>query len=648
MRSLVYLLSVLLFFAFLPQSVAAEPADLGQVLTAQPKKKKKRRKRRRRRRRRKRTQEAKEVKEAPKEEPKEEAPKEPTPEELEAARIEAAKKKLEAEGRSKSKVTPGTASRWSNKGAMVPVASPVPVTAPMPERNVPITSRVETPGQDLLGGGREEILSARLSLGGYHLQTNNQDLVFVNAFKGENTSVPELNEGVTRDINFLRARATMGYEQIAGSDFSLRLDLEYRPQINGSRFTDQRLNELNVSYGLTEFRRSGGPWWGVSLGRVAVREAGYAQADGLAARFRIVDWLNVGLFGGVTGNPYGYNWNLRTTEIFSADWITGGGFISLQLPDLIVNVAGVVTYANIDVNLADIDRVYLYLDAAYLILPELNVMVNGWLDVLPDGQLIQNLDGTVAWTPTNDLSLSVGGGRFSTVLYALTTNYTYVANGENVFDPGLGRIVGVDGEPIVPFDSVLMTTVYNQARARAAYRIFGDLEVIARFTALFRDASVHQDALQAAAENTVVPATTRLLPGAGIRYRNPSIVDANAGFTYILDDQSQADAAVTFGLGRGLAGLYLSGDVRYYVGETGALDGGVSLSYTFPRDWFPGALSIRGMFRYFMEDVTLIRPVAGEDPEIIEGGEVILNPNGRETLEGQESILGYGGIEWRL
>jgi hypothetical protein len=346
-----------------------------------------------------------------------------TPEQMEEQRVEEAKLKLEAERRQMSRVTPGAPSRWSNRGAMVPVESTVPVAAELPERAIPIDQTIETPGQSLLGGGREEILSARLSFGYYHLQTKGQDQVFNQAFTlGQPNTTATLVPGKDRDIDFLRARATMGYDHIAGSDFAVRLDVEYRPNITGSRFTDYRLNEAYVSYGLTEFRTPDSPWWGLALGRLAIREAGYAQADGLAARFRIVDWLNLGVFGGVTANPYGYNWNLRSTEVFSVDWYTGGAFVSLQIPELIVNLAGVVTYGNLAVNAADFERAYIYLDGSWLILPELNFVVNGWVDLLPDSQIAQNITGSFNWSPWDDLSLALGGGRFTTLLYSVSAD----------------------------------------------------------------------------------------------------------------------------------------------------------------------------------------------------------------------------------
>ncbi len=650
--------TMLLALAAEPLAIAQDGSSVPSLLAAQPHKKKRRGKKKRS----KAEAEAQKQEEAKKREEEAKAAEDAkNAQKAEEERVEAAKKKLELERRQSSKLTPGAASRWSNRGAMVPIASPVPVTAKLPARAVPITTTVETPGQSLLGGGSEEILSARLSFSGYHLQTSGLDRVLgptaalpnpnaASQYDQGDWSIPTVQaDAGSRDIDFLRARATLGYDHIAGSDFALHLDVEYRPQINGSRFTDYRLNEAYASYGLNEFRSTGGPWWGVALGRLAIREAGYAQADGIAARFRIVDWLRAGLFGGVTGNPYGYNWNLRSTEVFSADWYTGGAFVSLQLPELVVNVAGVVTYANIAANLADIDRAYLYLDGSWLILPELNMVVNGWFDVLPGGQAVQNVTGSFSWTPFDDLSLALGGGRFSTVLYAVSGGYTFSAAGTNAVlaNNGDRTVLGQDNQPIVPFDAVLMTSVYNSAWVRGAYRVLRDLEISARFNALIRDSNVNRDALVQASGNTIAPSAVRLVPGLGARYRNPDIIDANFEVSYIVDDESQAKAVVSGGIGRGLFGLYLGADARYYAGEIPAFDTGGTLTYTLPRDWFPGALSLRGTFRYFRESVALYlqQPDLGAaDYYRQDGGGVA----GWDKLSQQETILAFGGIEWRL
>ncbi|MCA9549894.1 MAG: hypothetical protein KC933_07660 [Myxococcales bacterium] len=564
------------------------------------------------------------------------APPEP---DLEALRQELEAAKAEAEKRKTSKVTPGTASRWSNRGAMVPVQSELQLTAPLPQRAVPVPMGVETPGQSLIG--EEGTLSARLALSYYHIQTRGQDIVY----SGE-----DVLEGVDRDIDFMRGRATMAYERIAGTEFGAHLDLEYRPRINGTRFTDSRLNELYVSYGLTDFRRPGGPWWGLAAGRLSIREAGYAQADGVAFRARPIEALQVGAFAGLTGNPYGYNWRQRTTQLFSADWWTGGAFASLRTKQLTVNASGVLTFANLLVERVDdpavtdgpgIDRVYAYLDAAYLVTRDFNVLVTGWLDILPGGQTVQNAEVIGSYTPLPGLDLTLGLGRFSTVVYELSTGYSYTfdPNG-NLFQPNLPPIVDENNNPIVPFDGALFTTIYNQIRFRAGYRVMRDLEVFARVNSLIRDFSGTNDIAQAQFGATINQASLRVVPGGGVRYRNPSIVDASAEASYIADDVSNADAMTRFMIGRGLYGFYVSADARNYFGKIKALDAGVDLTYTLPRDLFPGQLMVRGSFRYYEEAVAVRRPDLGTDQ--LDDGDV------QFIIPKQESYMGFLGMEWRM
>jgi hypothetical protein len=559
---------------------------------------------------------------------------------MEALRRELEAAKAAAEQRKTSKVTPGTLSRWSNRGAMVPVESEVQLTAPLPQRAVPVPMGVETPGQTLIG--EEGVFSARVAFSYYHIQTRGQDIVYSQA---------DLLEGVDRDIDFMRGRATMAYERIAGTELGAHLDLEYRPRINGTRFTDSRVNELYLSYGLTDFRRPGGPWWGVAAGRLAIREAGYAQADGVAFRARPIDALQLGLFGGLTGNPYGYNWRQRTTQLFSADWWTGGAFASLRLRELTVNASGVLTFANLLVERVDdpatkdgpgIDRVYAYLDAAYLITPDFNLLLTGWLDILPGGQTIQNAELIASYSPVAGLDLTLGLGRFSTVVYELSTGYSYTYDPTgNLFQPNGPRIVDENNNPIVPFDGALFTTTYNQLRLRAGYRVLRDLEVYARVSSLIRDLSGTNGVAQAQFGSTVNFASLRVVPGLGVRYRNPAIIDATAEASYIADAESNADAMLRFVLGRGLYGFYLSADARTYFGAIRALDAGLDLTYTLPRTWMPGQLLVRAAFRYYEEAVALRRPDLG--------AQEVLGPADRQfVIPKQESYMGLLGLEWRM
>lgn len=561
--------------------------------------------------------------------------------EAEKARIEAAKAKREAEGRKTSALQAGAVSRWSNRGAMEPIVAEVPVTAPIPARNVPKPVGVETPGQKLFEGG--EVLSARLAISGMQLATTGQNLIY---------DVKELGVG-DRDLQLLRGRASLAYQRIAGSEFGVHVDLEYRPTFNETRFTDQRVNELYVSYGLTDFRgsRTSLPF-GIAVGRLAIREAGYAQADGLALRLRVLEELHVGVFGGITGNPYGYNWSLRTSEFVSANWYTGGVFSALRLGRFAANVAGVVTYANPAVNpsnplgqVSGVDRIYASVDASYLVTPDLNVFAQGIIDVLPDGQLIQNLELTGTWSPTTESSIAVSVGRSSTVLYAQSSGYTYEVDAAgNRYDPNdlnlrNKQIVDSEGNPLAPFDAAIYSTVYNQARVRGGYRILRELELYASANAVLRDFGSTNDALAAAGiDATVEGSAFRLLPTVGARYRNPDVIDANVDVTGVIDARSNTNAILAAGLGRELFGLYLSVDGRRYFGTINGTDGGVNLAYTFPRDWLPGLLLIRGTARYFQENVRLLMPVLNadgleQDPEI---------------LENQKSVLLFAGLEWRL
>lgn len=559
--------------------------------------------------------------------------------ELEAAKEKAAAEKRSAEGRKDSQVTPGTVSRWSNRGAMVPVESDVPISAPLPERAVPVEVGVKTPGQALIG--EEELLSARLAFSFYHMQTRGQDFVFDEEVR---------LEGVDRDIELIRGRAGLAYERIAGTEFGAHLDLEYRPVVNGARFTDSQINELYVSYGLTDFRRPGGQSWGVAAGRLAIREAGYAQADGLAFRARVMPELQVGAFAGLTGNPYGYNWRQRTTELFSADWWVAGAFGSWRTQRLSVNAAGVLTFANLLVDRIDmpgqqdgpgVDRVYAHVDAAYLVTEDLNVIATGYFDLLPGGSAIQNVEVIAAYEPIDDLDLRLGVGRFSTVIYELSTDYSFAFDPTgNVFDANGPPIVDVDGNPIVPFDGVLATTTYNQIQARAGYTFLRRLDAWVRLNTLIRDLSGTNDLNEAEFGQPVQFATLRMLPQLGLRFRHPKYVDASATFTYVADGESNVDAIVRGQVGRGLFGLYASADARYFAGGIAGADGGVSLSYTLPRDWFPGRLMFRGTFRYFRENIQVRRPDL--ETQTLQADDAVF------VIPLQESYLGFFGMEWRL
>ena len=545
------------------------------------------------------------------------------------------------EGRSKSRVTPGTASRWSNRGAMVPVVSDVPITQPLPERAVPRPSGVATVGQRLQG--REELISARVSIGYHRLQTEGQDIVFElqdpNAITDE-----QVNPNQSNNLDLIRARTTLSYQRIAQTKLGLQVDAEFRPQLAGradSRPTDFRLNEAYVSWGRTDWRqRRTGPSWGVALGRVAIREAGYAQADGIAARFRLMPELMIGGWAGVTGNPYGYNWLQQEIEFVSADWYTGGAFLSLLVDRLNVNLAGGATIANVNADAQGVDRIFVFLDASYTVTRGFNLLLNGWLDVLPDGQLFQNIDLLAAYSPTRDLSFSLALGRFSTVVYANTDGATFGTDEEgNLINER--TILDANGLPLAPFDAVLLTAVYNSIRVRAGYRFLRGLEGFVRWRTLLRDTTMTNESLNDDVNGAEVQfSSLRSLPTVGLRYRDPKIIDANVGFTYVIDDEATANTIIRGGLGRAWLGFYLGVDARAFFGDIDGYDGGVNLSYTLPRSWAIGTLSLRGSFRYFRENVALFIPLDANDNPVD-------NPDDSTLLPIQETFYGFAGIDWR-
>jgi hypothetical protein len=174
------------------------------------------------------------------------------------------------------------------------------------------------------------------------------------------------------------------------------------------------------------------------------------------------------------------------------------------------------------------------------------------------------------------------------------------------------------------------------------------LETFVRVNTLIRDVSLAEEANAEALAGEVPLAEVdfaplRLLPAVGARFRDPELFDADAAFTVVVDDQSQADAIVQAGIGRSLFGLRARADARYLFGDIGALDGGVSLAYGFPRAWFPGLLQLRLGLRYFREDVALERPASPDQTTgpLPEDEELAIIP-------AQESFLGFAGVEWRL
>jgi hypothetical protein len=517
-----------------------------------------------------------------------------------------------------SAVTPGTLSRWSNAGAMTPVVAEVPVTAPLPERAVPIQPGAPTPGQRLLDD--DEQLTAHLSLYGEHLQTVRQD---------------------DRDLNLARGRATLSYDRIGGSEFGANVDLEYRSTVTGPRRTDRRINAAYVSWGLTDFRRQDGPDLGLAIGRVAVREAGYAQADGAAIRFRAMPELSLGFFGGFTGNPYNYNWKAGETEDFSTDWLTGGAFAGVRLPGFFADLAAVATYSSR--GLTGLDRLHAFLDTGYSVSDEIDLFFTGWFDMLETGQPLQNVELMGIWAPSREANVRLSLGRFSTVAYDVSQALSFRFDPQgNRLSGGLSQAVDENGLPIVPFDAALQIATYNEVQLRAGYR-FGAFEPYAAIGTLIRDPG--------ASPANVQFATLRLQPAAGVLYRDPDLFDVSAQAMGIIDDQTERRAVLSLGVSRAFEGLSIGADARAFVGGIGALDGGLDLGYSLPREWMPGRLMLRAMFRYFREDATLVRPKdicftnPAADPASCDRlAETTVLP----AVVLQESFLGFAGVDWRL
>ncbi|MBI2374622.1 MAG: hypothetical protein HYV07_11560 [Deltaproteobacteria bacterium] len=508
----------------------------------------------------------------------------------------------------------GQVSRWSNAGAQVPVESPVEITAPLPERAVPKPVGVETPGQRLVEPSDERI-SAHFALYGSHLETVRQD---------------------DADTDLYRARATLAYEAIADSDFGAHLDVEYRARSSGTRPTDRRVNAAYVSYGLTDFVNRGGSRFGAALGRVAIPEAGYAGADGAAIRLRLADDLHVGGFGGVAGNPYNYNHRLHKTEDFGADWLTGGAFGALRARDFFVELAGVASIAN--VGKTGPDRIHAFLDAGWMPSDDLDVFLTGWIDVLPSGQPTQNVELVGTYSASDAANLRLALGRFSTLAFEASSLWSWridpASNTIVYVNPvdasqASGPAVDENGVPIQAYDQTYQLAIYNRAELRGGFRFDFGLEPYVSVEALLRDAS----------RSPQTPRGLRLEPSAGAIYRSPRWVDLSLRFTAIIDPEARAALIVEGGLSRSIYGLELALDARHIAGEVPSTDGGVALGYVLPIDEVPGRLMLRAMFRYFRENVALVRPI---DLDLL-NDDIVL-----PLIPLQESFFGHAGVDWRF
>ena len=513
-----------------------------------------------------------------------------------------------------SVVTPGSLSRWSNAGAMEPIVAEVELTAPLPARAVPLLPGQATPGQRLTA--EDERLSAHLSLFGEHSQTVRQD---------------------AEDLNLIRGRATVDYERIAQSDFGLHLDLEYRGTAGARRLTDRKINALYLSWGATDFRRDDGPAFGVALGRVAVREAGYAQVDGALLRYRVMPELKLGVYGGLTGNPYNYNWRLAATEDFSTGWVGGGLFSSMRLGPVSADLAAGVVLATFPGG--GLDRLYLYADVGWSVSEALDLFFTGWFDLLPNGTAIQNVELLGSYHPSRDLHLRLSAARYASLVYAFATNYSFRFDPRgNTIAPDL-TIVDEAGVPILPYDARSLQSVYDDLGARLGYRVIDELEPYVALTVQLRESS---------GEGAVDFAGFRLLPSVGVTYRDPDILDVSAQVVGIVDAQTERKAIVQLAVGRELVGLRVGADVRGFVGGQGAVDGGLDLTYTIARELVPGRLLLRAMLRYVREDVVIARPTDRclADTEALGCGG-LLPDQALPLVPLQETFYGFAGVDWR-
>lgn len=544
-----------------------------------------------------------------------------------------------AKGRRKSERTPETVSRWSNRGAMEPIESEVPIAAPLPERAVPRPAGIETPGQRLRRATRS-VFSARVRVTGYRWHTKGQDVRYV--------SGPASGDGVTAlaqdgDIELLRARVSLGYDRIQESLFSAHLDGEFRPSFHRTRPSDYRLNELSLSYGLYDLRQRWGPDFGVSMGRVLVREAGFAQADGIAVRYRMWPGTGAGLFGGVTGNPLGYNWRLQRPESFSTRWLTGGGFGRFHRGPWSVSIGGVATYARLPAT-DRVDRAYGILQAAYS--PDRRVRLSALarMDAVDGLQSFQTADlgAHVRFSP--QLDLGVSAGRFSSIVYDAANPYSYVLDplgnrfGANQADP----IVDEQGVPILPYNGAFLKAAYYRLRLRSGVRPHPNLELYTDLRGYLRDRQYAQaQALLPPNEAPLTVSSLRFRPALGLRWRDPSGWQVGGWGARIFDGQAVNHSVAGLEAGFSFRWLSLRADGRAVLGDTSAWDGGAEAMVFLPRTMIPGTLSLHLAGRYFREGVQLERPLGVEQEGFVDAPDLVL-------IDPQESYLVYAGLQWRF
>ena len=559
--------------------------------------------------------------------------------------------------RQESEVTPGASSRWSNLGAIEPVESEVPLQAPLPVRNLPRPVGVTTAGQRLRGD-EQNLFSGRVSLSGIVLSvlTQPDDTGSATSIIDSNNIRPPLD---SLDVQFVRARVSGLYERIGGSQFFVNVDAELRPQFSSGdqydnqRFDDQRLNAAYIGWGIGDLRpkRKGDPSVGFAVGRLAVREAGFAQADGALFRVRPTKGFDIGAFGGFTANPYGYRLNgqnQRIADTFSTDWATGGGFLSFRRRSFQLSAAGVATLTLLDLEPEQdsLERVYLFADASWQPARDVSIFASGYFDLLPSGQSIQNADLALAWTP-NRFNLRASVGRFSTIIYEDAIQSVAIIDGlGNRFSPDDARPIASPsnlGQQLTPFNAATQVAAYYNGQLSAGYRLLPPLETYVRVRALIRDTADAEAAVAPTlvdgipSDNAATPSSLRLVPSIGVRFQNPKIVNANGEVIIISDDESQTDTILRAGIGRGFGGFNTRVDGRLFFGEIGGYDGGVSLSYALPRDLNIGFLQFLISLRYYRENS--LNQLNVVDGTVVGGDDFLFN---------QETLLGFAGIEWRL
>lgn len=539
-------------------------------------------------------------------------------------------------------------SRWSSRRPQSSTDARARVQAETPSRTVRRANDVVTRRGRRLGNAGNTF-SARLALSGMNVSVLNQP----NYSAGQDgTGVLDPSD-YSRDIRLLRARVTGSVERIAGSYFFAHVDAEFRPRLEGDgRFDSQRLNGAVVGWGLMDGRAGvrDGPKIGVALGRLAVREAGFASADGLVLRVRPVAGFDLGFFGGVTGNPYGANWRERIDESFSTNWVTGGGFSRIARGVFQASLAGVFTAAtsSTESTSSGVERVYVHADIGWQPHPVVSVFATGYFDLLPGGQQLQNGDIGITWGP-GLLRVRASVGRWSTLFYegAIEGGADIDPLGNRFGSPTDGTnvdrsIINEASKAITPFDAAIQVASYYNARLSAAYRFSQVVEAYLRVNTMIRDTGSSRSALafldvpEADSDDVARFSPLRVLPAIGLYIREPTILDINGELVLIEDEQSVTDLVMRLGLGRAWGGLYTSVDGRLFLGEIDGYDGGLRLVYTFPLQIAIGTIQMSASVRYFREN--------GLDLLDFEGGD----RNQVQVLSTQETLLGFVGFEWRL